>query len=471
MLKTQHEGLLQAMASIFSDLLRGGQEVPHEWRVSKLVVLFKKGDRKMPANYRPIAIIPVMCKLVCGLILNRIKGELDALQPVEQTGFRPNFSCSDAVHTLRVVAEKTEEWGESLWVASLDLEKAFDKVFHQAVFQSLENARADPGCHSVLRQIYHDLYAFVALDGGRRSNVFAVHRGVRQGDPLSPILFNNVTKNVFGKLRRSWELRNIGATVGSDENGKKRLSHLMFADDTTLLATSRRALTTMIKETEEGLASYGLRLNIDKCQVQTNTTCIGRRSPIKIADATGKIVDAEQGFKILGTTFTLKGRTSAELKARIAAAWAKFHQLKPLLCNRSGSLDKRLRLFETCVSKTALWCCESWLLTLDEKRLLRTTQNIMLRRIVCPVRHPDEDWVHWIQRVTPLACSVAKKAGVKFWDAELLRRKWRWAGHVVRMPADRWARKVTEWRDAECCECKLDRVAPGERTGCGGRMS
>ena len=140
--------------------------------------------------------------------------------------------------------------------------------------------------------------------------------------------------------------------------------------------------------------------DIIRAAPQYRQTCIGRRSPIKIVDATFKIVDAAEGFKISGTIFTLKGRSNAELKARIAAAWAIFHQLKPLLCNRSGSLGKRLGLFEARVSKTALWCCEFWLLTFDEKRLLRTTQNVMLRMIVCPVRHP-EDWVHWIQRVTP----------------------------------------------------------------------
>ena len=46
---------------------------------------------------------------------------------VEPGGFH---SCSDIMMFMRLVAEKAEEWGEEIWAASLDLEKAFDKVYH-----------------------------------------------------------------------------------------------------------------------------------------------------------------------------------------------------------------------------------------------------------------------------------------------------------------------------------------------------
>ena len=60
MLKTKHAGLLDKIAAVFFDLLQGASKVPESWFVSKLVILFKKGDTKLPKNYRPIAIIPVL---------------------------------------------------------------------------------------------------------------------------------------------------------------------------------------------------------------------------------------------------------------------------------------------------------------------------------------------------------------------------------------------------------------------------
>jgi hypothetical protein len=133
----------------------------------------------------------------------------------------------------------------------------------------------------------------------------------------------------------------------------------------------------------------------------------------------------------------------------MAAAWGKFHQLWPLLGKRDGNIHKRLRLFDTCVSQTLLWCSESWLLTQNEKRLLRSTQNHMLRRIAGPRRAPDELWIDWIKRSTPAAKKLAAEAGIRFWISAHLRSKWSWAGHVVRMDATRLARRATEWRDSK----------------------
>ena len=55
------------MAELFSELLEGKLDVPNSWCVSKVVVLFKKGDATLRPNYRPIAIIPLLCKLFCGV--------------------------------------------------------------------------------------------------------------------------------------------------------------------------------------------------------------------------------------------------------------------------------------------------------------------------------------------------------------------------------------------------------------------
>ena len=221
----------------------------------------------------------------------------------------------------------------------------------------------------------------------------------------------------------------------------------MFADDTTLFASSRRGLITMIKDVKAELAKHGLNLNLDKCVVQTNSGHV-RANSIDIEDQSIPIVSAEEGFKVLGTQFTLLGRCSLELKKRMAAAWGKFHTLWPVLSKRDGDLQKRLRVFDACVTQSALWCSESWLLTSSEKQLLRTTQHAMLRRMAGPRRAPDESWVDWIKRSTRKAVAEAKGAGIRFWREEHLKNKWCWAGHVARMHPQRLARRAFEWRDS-----------------------
>ena len=160
------------------------------------------------------------------------------------------------------------------------------------------------------------------------------------------------------------------------------------------------------------------------------------------------MVSGSTGFKFLGTQFTLVGRCSAEVRARVSAAWGKFHSLKLLLGKRDGNLQKRLQLFDASVSQTLLWCCDSWLITQREKQLLKTTQHAMLRRIAGPRRHPSEDWLDWIRRSTRKAVTSARDCGVRMWHEAHLQSKWKWAGHVTRMSADRVARRSTEWRDS-----------------------
>ena len=121
------------------------------------------------------------------------------------------------------------------------------------------------------------------------------------------------------------------------------------------------------------------------------------------------------------------------------AAWAKFYSLWPILGKRDGNLAKRLRLFDSCVTQSALWCNESWVLTPKEKRMLQSTQNNKLRKT----------WVDWIQRSTRIARFMAHQAGVRMWLETHLQSKWCWAGHVMRMDTTRLAKRGLEWRDSQ----------------------
>ena len=225
------------------------------------------------------------------------------------------------------------------------------------------------------------------------------------------------------------------------------MTHCMFADDTTLFASTRRGLATMIDDVQVALSEHGLNLNLGKCMVQTNC----QQTTAKDITVTGHripIVSAEIGFTVLGTQFSVSGRTSAEVRARIKKAWGKFHQLWPVLGKKEGNIAKRLRLFDMTVTQTVLWCNESWLLTANEKRLLKSTQNEMLRRIAGPRRITGEDWVSWIKRSTRAARIEADGAKIRWWLQTHLACKWGWAGHVVRRPDSRLAKQATEWRDS-----------------------
>ena len=158
----------------------------------------------------------------------RLRRQLDYQQSVDQLGFRPRTGVDHAFVALETVISKTLEWQCGIWFASLDLRKAFDKVKHVALFAALTAQGIEDGYLDLLMEMYQDQTG--AVPGSEK---FSSQRGVRQGDVLSPLLFNAVLEDAI----RKWKLKltNEGLRLGQDT----RLTNLRYADDLMIFATSR----------------------------------------------------------------------------------------------------------------------------------------------------------------------------------------------------------------------------------------
>ena len=86
--------LIEVITELFSAVLIPGVVVPEYWKASSIRVLLKKGDHRLPENYRPICIIPILYKVFSKVLCGRIKEQLIAQQSHDQAGFRPGFSLT-----------------------------------------------------------------------------------------------------------------------------------------------------------------------------------------------------------------------------------------------------------------------------------------------------------------------------------------------------------------------------------------
>ena len=132
------------------------------------------------------------------IYINVNKYELDLNQPIEQAGFRSSFSTTDHIHTIQQLIEKSNEYQKPLILTFNDFEKAFDSVQHQSVINALRRQGVEKPYVELIKHIYENATSVIMTD--KTSEFFNTERGVRQGDLISPKLFNAVLEDIFRRL-------------------------------------------------------------------------------------------------------------------------------------------------------------------------------------------------------------------------------------------------------------------------------
>ena len=183
------------------------------WQDALFKMLPKTGEFSDVSNWRPIAVLKITYKIFAKLTHTRIAPLLDANQCHDQVGFRPNLGVDHAFATKDSIVGKCLEWNEALWIASLDLRKTFDRIEFDSLFAALCHQEIPPPYMHLLSCLYRSQKGHLK-DGPR----FAIQRGVKQGDVLSPTLFNTGLEHAF----RSWKakLSTQGLHVGVPEIDK-----------------------------------------------------------------------------------------------------------------------------------------------------------------------------------------------------------------------------------------------------------
>ena len=214
--------------------------IPDSWHEAKIVILFKKGDPKDIKNYRPISLLSHSYKIFTRLLQSRIERTLDENQPRERTGFRKGYSTTDHLQALNQTIEMSNEYNLPLCIGFIDYAKAFDTVEHFAIFEALRKTMINETYINMLQNISSQDTARIHLDKSV-SDEFPIHRGVRQGDPLSPKLFTAVMEEVFKKA---------DITEGVNVDGENLTNDVALFNETTKQMEKIRKSESWLKITQ-----------------------------------------------------------------------------------------------------------------------------------------------------------------------------------------------------------------------------
>ena len=166
-------------------------EYPQLWKVNKVSPHFKKGDRTLGENWRPVTDIVFVSKLAEAAVFQQISAHFSAnnLWHPNHHGFRPNHSTATAVSQLYDIFIRGAENRELTAALLLDLSAAFDVVDHQILLQKLELYNFCPNSISWFRSYLEGRSQIVKVELKLNDPKSVGEQGVPQGSLLGPILF------------------------------------------------------------------------------------------------------------------------------------------------------------------------------------------------------------------------------------------------------------------------------------------
>ena len=268
------------LAEIFRKSLSCGR-LPQDWKLGSVTPIFKKGDRSLPGNYRPVSLTSVPCKVLESLIRDQLVEHLIATGQLskDQHGFGARRSCTTQL--LEVLEEWTQilEDGDPVDALYLDFRKAFDSVPHRRLLNKLSACGVAGGALEWIRSFLTGRHQQVIIKG-RTSPWSPVLSGVPQGSVLGPTLFIVYVNDLPSVVNSSVKI---------------------FADDTKVYRNvstqeDRRLLQSDLDAVSRWSDIWQLPFNADKCTVLH----IGSRNPENSYALNGLQLSKTESEKDLG---------------------------------------------------------------------------------------------------------------------------------------------------------------------------
>ena len=177
-----------------------------------------------------------------------------------QYGFRAARSTSQPIHIIRRIMDFHEAAGKHLLVTLLDWEKAFDKVDQNKLLEALERLSIPEKLLAAIQSLYKNP-RFRAVDTLGNSEWQKQSSGIRQGCPLSPLLFVCLMTVLFHDVYNDPQVRDKAKDWQSEFN----ITDLLYADDTLLITTTDEAMNILLAAIEKESDYYNMKLNKGKC--------------------------------------------------------------------------------------------------------------------------------------------------------------------------------------------------------------
>jgi hypothetical protein len=414
-----------AILTLLFNKMYNSNLVPSVWKMSLVKPIPKNSmtDPHIPLQYRGISLLSTVYKLFTSVLNSRIQSvaERHNLLADEQNGFRSNRSCEDHIFTLTSIIRNRKKDKLDTFVTFIDFEKAFDRVDRKLLFYKMQLMGFGGKLVSVLKTLYENSSLCLNINGFI-SPSFESKFGVKQGDSISPTLFNLYINDLI------YTLNACDSGIRLTEN--THVSALLYADDLAIIADSEQSMKKQLDALTEWCRKWRLVVNAGKTKIVHFRSPARPRSTFEFILG-NNIVEYVNQYKYLGIIldenllFNVTASVLAKAGSRaLGSIHNKFNKLKGL------GFHTYSKLFHTGIAPILDYCSGIW--GYQNFGYLDTVQNRAIRFFLGIHRfapnlavNGDAGWV---------SCTTRRRTEMlRFWN------------RIVDMSDSRLTKKVFMW--------------------------
>ncbi len=280
-----------------------------DFKLANLSLFFKKGDPTLVSNYRPISSMNTDCKMYTNLVNGRISPWAVTKIHPDQAGFVPGRLITDHTRLASEVAHLSNSTGTDGYIISLDQAKAYDKTDIAWLLRVLSAMGIPEDLVSLIEDVTLNCQTRVRINS-RLSSPFVLNLGLRQGDPLSPILYDFSIEPMGMRMRK--------CLVSLSCCGLPLAKLIMYADDMNLFMSSTENFCLIRHVMTDSSLAIGCKFNLDKTDVLVVGSLAHRTNGLH-HDITGcfegaYVLPADSPLRILGVWVNSPDRATPRWK-------------------------------------------------------------------------------------------------------------------------------------------------------------
>ena len=313
----------------YYNILYTYDQINDDWNEIVVPILKPNKNPHNISSYRPIALTSCLSKIMERMVNERLTKYLEVHNSIStyQSGFRKCHSTYDALIRLETNIRETFIRNEFLIVVSLDIEKAYDMVWHYGLLRKVRNLEIKGHMGFYIKNFLQNRVRKVRI-GGKISKAYKVKNGTPQGSVISPTLFSIMINNLFEKC--------------------EYVEFALFADDglmmirTNNLEEGIEKMQRDIEIIEEWSETQGLRFSVEKTK-----SIIFTKRPIQNPTnltMNGKIIQYVDNIRYLGVIFDKTLTWKSHIENLKAACMKKLILLKSVSKKSWGADRKTLKM-------------------------------------------------------------------------------------------------------------------------------